>query len=179
MTYIIVDLEATCWKKRRDIRQMEIIEIGAVRLCHGTEDKSDNMQDEFSSFVRPVAEPVLSEFCKELTSIRQADVDAADDFKTVFIRFLEWIGPDPYVLCSWGAYDLKQIEVDCRRHGIPLPEGFHNHYNLKEIFASQRSIRPCGMRRALRILDIPHEGTHHRALSDARNIAKIAMHVLP
>ena len=25
----------------------------------------------------------------------------------------------------------------------------------------------CGMKRALRILDIPHEGTHHRALSDA------------
>jgi len=176
MDYIIVDLEATCWDNDFNIDQMEIIEIGAVRLRQ--ESEAFNILDEYSTFVRPVVQPVLSEYCKELTSIQQSYVDSADSFDVVFPRFLYWIGSEPYGLCSWGTYDLKQFEIDCMRHNAPFPEEFRNHFNLKALFAKQRKIKRCGMKRALQILEISHEGIHHKALSDARNIAKIAVHVL-
>jgi inhibitor of KinA sporulation pathway (predicted exonuclease) len=35
------------------------------------------------------------------------------------------------------------------------------------------------MARALKIAGLPLEGTHHRAIDDVRNIAKLAMLVLP
>lgn len=71
MNYIIFDLEATCWENDHK-RQNEIIEIGAVKLNEGLKTVSD-----FQIFVKPALSPQLSDFCKRLTSISQADVDAA------------------------------------------------------------------------------------------------------
>jgi len=175
MRYVIVDLEATCWEGGSNIEKMEIIEIGAVTLASG----QGPVSEEFSAFVRPAIEPILSDYCMQLTSIRQADVDDADDFKVVFPRFIDWIGTKPFTLCSWGAYDLKQFRVDCERHSIALPDSFLQHINLKQQFANLKGIKPCGMAKALKVLGIKLEGTHHRGIDDARNIAKIAVQILP
>lgn len=172
--YIILDLEATCWRKGTRPARMEIIEFGAVMLAA----PSMAVIDEFSCFVRPVNEPELSEFCTELTSITQHDVDGADTFPTVLENFLKWIGPGHFTLCSWGAYDLRQLIVDCERHSIPFPKSLKNHINLKKTFCDLKRIKPCGMKRALRILGIPLEGKHHRGIDDARNIVKIAQVIL-
>lgn len=175
MNYVIIDLEATCWKTNQTPQRMEIIEIGAVFL----ESSSIKPRREFAKFVRPVNEPILGDFCKELTSIRQEQVDEADDFSTVFPQFLEWIGNEPFKTCSWGAYDMKQFRIDCERHKLTFPASFGNHINLKAEFARIRNEKPCGMSFALQKLHIPLEGTHHRGIDDARNIAKIAQIILP
>lgn len=175
MQYIIVDLEATCWKKGTLPDRMEIIEIGAVML----DSSSGPVTAEFAEFVKPIQEPFLSDFCRELTTIRQEDVDSADTFQPVFQRFLNWIGDEPFRLCSWGAYDLRQFTIDCERHGIPFPASFTHHINLKKAFADLRGIKPCGMKGALFMLGMSLEGQHHRGIDDARNIAKVAQLVLP
>ncbi len=175
MRYLIVDLEATCWEKGTNPSRMEIIEIGAVWLA--AENTSSTL--EFARFVRPIIEPTLSAFCTQLTSIRQQDVDEADDFSLVFPAFLDWIGPEPFTLCSWGAYDLNQFRVDCQRHHLAFPSTFERHLNLKRAFADWKGIKPCGMKAALGILGLPLEGQHHRGIDDARNIARIARVLLP
>ncbi len=169
MRYLIIDLEATCWEKGTRPGRQEIIEIGAVMLVS----PADPPEGEFSAFVRPIDRPDLSDFCTQLTSITQADVDHAEPFDKVFPRFIEWIGPQSFQWCSWGAYDLKQFRTDCRRHNIAFPELFENHINLKKRFAEQTGLRPGGMREALRRLDLTLVGTHHRGIDDARNIARI------
>ena len=126
-----MDLEATCWDTSRPRSQMEIIEIGAVRL-----DAALTIMDELDSFVRPVVEPKLSQFCTALTTIKQADVDGADMFPAVFARFLEWIGVGPYRLCSWGFFDVGQVRLDCTRFGLVFHEQFESeHLNIKQVFA--------------------------------------------
>jgi len=169
MRYLIIDLEATCWEKGTRPTRQEIIEIGAVMRVSPT----DSLGDEFSTFVHPIDRPVLSDFCRTLTSITQADVDHAESFDKVFQRLIEWIGPQPFQWCSWGAYDLKQFRVDCRRHNIAFPKSFENHTNLKKRFAEHMALRPGGMREALHRLKLPLVGTHHRGIDDARNIARI------
>jgi 3'-5' exoribonuclease 1 len=173
--YIIVDLEATCWENVRDYDRMETIEIGAVELPAGDAPPGR----EFSRFIRPVAEPQLSDFCQRLTTIRQRDVDGADYFWAVFPEFLSWIGTEPFILCSWGEYDLTQFRVDCRRHGLIFPASFERHLNLKKQFARIFGCKVSGMARALAQAGLPLEGTHHRGIDDARNIARLAALVLP
>jgi 3'-5' exoribonuclease 1 len=75
---VVVDLEATCWPPAdpRGREDMEIIEIGALLV----ETPSLEPVDEFDSFVRPLRHPTLSDFCKELTSIDQEDIDQAAPF---------------------------------------------------------------------------------------------------
>jgi 3'-5' exoribonuclease 1 len=173
--YVIVDLEATCWEAGSTPERMEIIEIGSVLL----ESSAGPVSREFASFVKPVASPQLSDFCTQLTSIRQEDVDEAGTFREVLPRFLEWIGPEPYTLCSWGAYDLNQFRQDCRRHNLPFPEAFERHVNLKKEYSRLRGVKPMGMKGALAQEGMPLEGTHHRGIDDARNIARLAQIVLP
>ena len=176
MDLIVVDLEATCWDTSRARDQMEIIEVGAVRL-----DAALTIVDEFDCFVRPVVEPKLSQFCTALTTIKQADVDGADMFPVVFARFLEWIGMGrPYRLCSWGFFDVGQFRLDCARFGPVFPEQFESdHLNIKQVFAEWKGVRRCGMAAALDLLGLPLAGTHHRGIDDARNIARIVQETLP
>ena len=185
MRYIVVDLEATCWEQGQTPERMEIIEIGAVSLPSVSQTSDRDCTDtecsapEFQSFVRPVAEPILSPFCRKLTTIEQASVDTADLFPVVLDRFLQWIGPSPITLCSWGAYDLEQFRIDCRRHQIEFPKAFQKHINLKDQYSRFFGSKRCGMATALQQQKIAFVGTHHRGIDDARNIAKLAHRILP
>ncbi|HTI72666.1 MAG TPA: 3'-5' exonuclease [Candidatus Limnocylindria bacterium] len=167
---IVVDLEATCWKDGNLRERQEIIEIGAVRLSADTR----QLGDSFSLLVRPTLEPVLTDFCKQLTGIRQEEVDSAESFPVVFERFLAWTGSGPYRLASWGGYDLKQLNLECTRHQTPPPGWFADHVNVKQAFARWKRIQPCGMASALEFCQLPLDGRHHRGLDDAMNIAKMA-----
>lgn len=171
MQFIIFDLEATCWENDRT-RTNEIIEIGAVKL-------NDRLEfiDAFSKFIKPSLNPILSEFCTNLTSISQNDVDSASSFNKVMSDFENWaLSQDTNVLfCSWGFYDKKQIIRECRikNYSGRIIKLLDKHISLKHRFAELKRIEPCGMGKALSILGLPLEGTHHRGIDDAKNIAKI------
>jgi inhibitor of KinA sporulation pathway (predicted exonuclease) len=46
---------------------------------------------EFHTFVRPVVNPSLTDFCQELTGITQADVDAAPTFPEALLCLTRWL----------------------------------------------------------------------------------------
>ena len=56
----------------RSSAEMEIIEIGAVRL-----DNRFQVAGQFQGFVKPVGNPLLTPFCTQLAGIRQGDVENA------------------------------------------------------------------------------------------------------
>lgn len=169
---VVFDLEATCWEGDTPPERMETIEIGAVRLGPDLAP-----QAEFQRFVRP--EAALSAYCTQLTGIRQADVDAAASFPEVLDAFVAWVGPPPVRGASWSSYDLRQLRQDCVRHARDLPAMLESHLDVQALYARRRSGRRVPMTTALAELGLAHEGPHHRALDDARNIARIAAHLVP
>lgn len=169
---LVIDLEATC--DEGDCLQasdMEIIEIGAVwATAEGI------VLDEFQALVHPVVRPQLTLFCRQLTRIEQADVDSAEPFPVIAARlssFAQRHHAPGATWGSWGQYDAKQLVRDCERHGIKHPLAAFQHVNLKRRFAKTRRIKEVGMARALQMVGLPLDGTHHRGLDDARNIAKL------
>jgi len=74
MDYVVVDLEATCWEGS-SVENMEVIEIGAVSL------DGEILQpiSDFQQLVRPTTNPVLTDYCKDLTGIEQQQIDSAPD----------------------------------------------------------------------------------------------------
>lgn len=119
----------------------------------------------------------MTPFCKELTGITQAEVDSAEKFPQVLNKFLTWCGDtyreDTFILASWGFYDRKQLTQDCQYHNIPFPQEFQTHVSLKHLFGQKYRIRPCGMDKALQMKGLHLDGSHHRALADAKNISKL------
>ena len=164
--YVVIDLEATCWENYA-VGQNEIIEIGAVAY-----EPEHGVLGDFQTFVKPKLRPQLSKFCKQLTKIQQEDVDSARSFPEAFESLNHWAREFlPFLFVSWGDYDRKQFQMDCRLHGVDYP--FVNHMNLKKVFADILGCQPMGMVRSLIRLSLSPEGTHHRALDDTRNITRI------
>src|ERR1035437_5649018 len=106
-TLVIFDLEATCWEEGAELKRVdsEIIEIGAVRV----DKETGEIIDKFQSFVKPHFHLELSDYCKNLTSIQQDDVDAANMFYEVMPTFDYWLGETDEYIMSWGMYDKNQI----------------------------------------------------------------------
>ncbi|NLB57482.1 MAG: exonuclease domain-containing protein, partial [Gammaproteobacteria bacterium] len=150
--------------------EMEVIEIGAALLDPATWE----VNEEFDSFVRPVRNPRLTPFCTRLTTIAQADVDAAPGFVEAVAKLQDWLRPFRLTAWgSWGNYDRRQIHQDCDFHGIAFPIQVQ-HFNLKDRFTKRQGLdRRPGLGPALRIAGMEFEGTPHRALDDVRNIARL------
>ena len=164
--YLIVDLEATCWENKSQ-GTGEIIEIGAVMYEVGK-----LVLSEFGSFVRPKLSAHLSEFCTRLTSIRDGDIAGAPALPEALAKLLDWARPfEPWTFGCWGDYDRNQFERDCRLHGIPCP--FGEHVNIKKACAAWKGCSPKPLGAAVGMLGLAFEGTAHRGIDDARNIARV------
>ncbi|MGV0024784.1 exonuclease domain-containing protein [Phormidesmis priestleyi] len=182
--YLVLDLEATCCDLDSIPReQMETIEIGAVMVDGETLESISSSYPqgvaEFQTFIRPVTHPKLTEFCTQLTSITQSDVDNAPKFGEAMATFEQWLTHYPnYLFCSWGKFDQHQLKKDCRLHEIPFSLG-RKHFNLKTRFArSQRLKERVPMPQALELIQAPLEGTLHRGIDDARNLVKLLPYAL-
>jgi len=110
---VIFDLEATCWDTKtatelfKQQHEMEIIEIGAVAIDKSTYD----IISTFQTFVKPVLNPILSDYCKNLTSITSKDISTGLPFTEAYTNFMAWAN-NPQQFIGWGYYDYNQIKKD-------------------------------------------------------------------
>jgi 3'-5' exoribonuclease 1 len=165
---VVVDVEATCWKKGIFSRQKETIEIGAVQLVLH---RRPSRWPEFQTFVRPRRYPRLSSFCRELTGITQEDVDAAPAFPEALRLLLDWLEPlERVVLATWSRYDLWQIDLDLEGHGLPrLAIPVLDVKKLAAGIVGAKSLEKTARELLPDDLSLPR----HRAVADARRTALI------
>lgn len=175
--WLVIDLEATTEEGGWPVEEMEIIEIGAcVTGPQGQE------LGHFQRFVRPQRRPLLTRFCRELTHIGQAEIDAAATLPEVWASFEQWLTGHPHLQgwASWGDYDRRQLELQWQQFGLDSRLRRLPHLNLKALFARQRQLpRPVGLKMALQLAGLQFQGTQHRALEDARNTARLLPLTLP
>lgn len=168
-----VDVEATCSSDSAVPReQMEVIEFGGVLLDRDTMEVVERIE----FFIKPILHPVLTDFCKELTHITQQQVDEGHTYVwalSLMRAFRERFGDD-FCWCSWGAFDKNIFVQDGELHGLsPILEP-HNHFNLKVWFSNLNDKKKgFGLNKAIAFKNLEFIGQHHRALSDAENVAQI------
>ena len=165
---IVVDFEATCDDGGRiQPHEMEIIEIGAVKVNR----KTGEVLDSFQSVVCPTIRPNLTSFCMRLTGIQQQDVDAAKTFELVLEDWKAWLGHPFWTYASWGEFDRTILERILLEMGEELI--FANHINLKTRAKEVLGLKKTGLVEALRHVGMAFEGRQHRALDDVVNIASL------
>jgi len=176
--WLVIDLEATTEEGGWPVAEMEIIEIGASLV-----NQDGREIDHFERFVRPVRRPLLTPFCRELTHIQQSFIDSASTLPAVWPQFERWIAQHRERLVawtSWGDYDRQQLQQDWRQHQLTSELATLPHINLKQRFAKARHLqKPCGLNTALQLAGMHFNGPQHRALSDARNTARLLPLVMP
>lgn len=172
-TLLVVDLEATCWRgPPPDGMISEIIEIGLTPL----DLRALAVGEKQSILVRPEVSTV-SNFCTELTTLTQEQVDGGVTFRDACRQLVESHRSGGRVWASYGEYDRRTFRSQCDRTGVAYPFGDH-HIDVKTLVALSRGRSPVGLRAACELAGRDLEGTHHRGDDDALNVAHLLARLL-
>lgn len=75
-------------------------------------------------------------------------------------------------------YDKNMLKQQCQKFNIEYPMSA-NHINVKALLSEKLGLnKQVGMNAVLKMLKLSLEGTYHRGVDDARNIAKILNWIL-
>lgn len=177
---LVIDFEATCEANTQDYPH-EIIEFPIILVdVHEL-----TVVDEFHSFCKPVLNPILSDFCTELTGITQVDVDAAEEFPAVFQKVEEWMSEkhlgqgNKFAVVTDGPWDVSRfISLQCQHSDMIFPRWAKKWVNIRKTYGSHYQCRRKKLEDMLIYLGMKFEGTQHCGLHDSRNIARIAIRLM-
>ncbi|XP_066990302.1 ERI1 exoribonuclease 2-like isoform X1 [Macrobrachium rosenbergii] len=180
---VVLDFESTCWDNGARMGRQEIIEFPAVLLRTAT----GEIMSEFHQYVMPVEQPILSEFCKNLTGITQEQVEAGVPLGTCLGLFSSWIrklcdehqmsfntsvASKHVTFATWSDWDLGVcLHYECNRKQLRKPEFFNQWIDVKLTYKNFYQRRPQGLAGALKDLGISFEGREHSGICDTRNTA--------
>ncbi|XP_015346616.1 ERI1 exoribonuclease 2 isoform X2 [Marmota marmota marmota] len=189
---IVIDFESTCWNDGKHHNSQEIIEFPAVLLNTLT----GEIECEFHAYVQPQEHPILSEFCMELTGIKQAQVDEGAPLKICLSQFCKWIhkiqqqkkivfatgvsepSTSAAKLCAfvtWSDWDLGVcLEYECKRKQLLKPVFLNSWIDLRATYKLFYRRKPKGLSGALQEVGIEFSGREHSGLDDSRNTALLA-----
>lgn len=171
---LVIDLESTCWDRPPPAGMTsEIIEIG---LCVVDIARLERVEKR-CLLVRPVKSEI-SPFCTQLTTLTAGDLaDAGTLAEAAALLKKEYRGQER-LWASWGDYDRNQLQRCCEDQGVRYPFG-GRHLNVKTLFAAAHGlVKEIGLDAAYDQLGEKMEGTHHRGVDDAWNIAGILCRLL-
>ena len=174
---MVFDLEFTSWPGSNarnwslPNEDREIIQIGAVKI-KTTGDMRE--VDSFKILVRPLKNPILSDYIVNLTEITQEKVEKEGIlFPLALSRFINFIGEHPIDILSNGG-DEEVIEENCQIHNIPFLSIFKKSTDLKIYFSEVLGIsrKNCTSGMLPELFGLNNHEKQHDALGDARSISQ-------
>ncbi|XP_029018656.1 3'-5' exoribonuclease 1 [Betta splendens] len=179
----VVDFEATCEEDNPSGFLHEIIEFPMVLISTHTLE----IVDTFREYVKPELNPQLSDFCVNLTGIKQKMVDEADPFPEVLQKVVAWLQERElgtkykYAFLTDGAWDMsKFLKIQCRISRIRYPHFAKKWINIRKSYGNFYKVPRAQTKLStmLEKLGLQYEGRPHSGLDDSRNIARIALRML-
>ena len=178
MNYIVFDLE---WNQNPDGRRhsdsrlpFEIIEIGAVRLNEKLE-----ITGTFQQLIRPKVYKWIHDSIHEVIHVDYEDLLSGISFPRAVKEFLEWCGLE-YCFFTWGNQDVMELQRNMKfYHLMKLIPGPVTYYDVQKLFSIrfEDGISRRSLEYAIDQLEIPKNGTFHRALADAGYTACVLAHI--
>ena len=184
--FLVLDFECTCEMGDKSWPH-EIIEFPVCLLDLNTLE----IVAEFHRYVRPIRNPTLTAFCRNLTGITQAQVDAAEPLPVVMKEFEQWYQknvferylspekfPDPdhrkkVIFATDTISDINNFlfRMAAGRDKVHVPDYFREYIDIRATFHSyfkpKYKLKLPGMLREMRLR---FQGTEHSGIDDTRNI---------
>ena len=179
MNYIVLDLEfnqSFPFKTGKKVEPnpecpFEIIQIGAVKLNEAFEQLGT-----FNYMIRPQIYPRLHPFVEKITGIHPEQLQDKPSFPEAYTAFLEFIGKEPAILCTWGGDDVKSLFRNIYFYdldGDALTDQFLNVQPFAAEYLNHEAGKAIGLKNAVEALGIPEGETFHNALNDAVYTAEV------
>ncbi|KAG8363972.1 hypothetical protein BUALT_Bualt19G0078000 [Buddleja alternifolia] len=172
--FVVIDFEATCDKEKIPYPQ-EIIEFPSVIVSGFT----GQLQGCFQTYVRPTFNHLLTDFCMDLTGIKQNQVDVGVTLSEALFEHDQWLEKSGikysnFVVVTWSDWDCKvMLESECRYKNIRKPSYFDRWINLRVPFHQVFGGVKCNLKGAVEKAGLVWEGCPHCGLDDAKNTARL------
>nr|XP_048723447.1 ERI1 exoribonuclease 2 isoform X3 [Caretta caretta] len=176
--------------------RIKSIEFPAVLLNTST----GEIESEFHMYVQPQEHPILSEFCTELTGIKQNQVDEGVPLNICLSQFSKWIQKiqkekkiifnsdvsshsvseaKSSTFVTWSDWDLGVcLQYECKRKQLRKPDILNSWIDLRATYKLFYTRKPKGLNGALQDLGIEFAGREHSGLDDSRNTARLAWRMI-
>uniref|UniRef100_A0A8C8VF43 ERI1 exoribonuclease family member 2 n=1 Tax=Pelusios castaneus TaxID=367368 RepID=A0A8C8VF43_9SAUR len=151
-------------------------------------------------YVQPQEHPILSEFCTELTGIKQNQVDEGVPLNICLSQFSKWIqkiqkekkiifnsdvsshsvsDAKACTFVTWSDWDLGVcLQYECKRKQLRKPDILNSWIDLRATYKLFYTRKPQGLNGALQDLGIEFAGREHSGLDDSRNTACLAWRMI-
>lgn len=189
LNYGLLDIEMTCDGKQENGKfiddgrmkhsQREIISVGFV-VC----DDTYNIKNKYSSFVKPVHNPIITDYCEKLTGITQNNVDRGKKCNNAF-RDIREMCQKYSINCIFTFGNADKIGIlSSAKWNIKEKENVNNLYFIsKKIIDVRPAIlkkiecknyrKSPSLSKIAENLGIRITVEHHNALNDAILLCKI------
>ena len=169
--YIIFDMEWTTWEGAQERKwggpneYREITQIGAILVDGETlEEKAHSLL-----FVKPVKNPIVSEFFTKLTGITQQEIDEKGMTLPAALAALKTFAGDREFYC-FGS-DGKRVMENCALLEIQSPFPAERFHNVKEVFQANGIDTTGYMSSTItQAFGVEPDRHAHDGLSDSRSI---------
>ncbi|MBE4907460.1 3'-5' exonuclease KapD [Bacillus luteolus] len=161
--YLFIDFEFTMPENRSNPYGFypEIIEVGLVAVI------GQKIRGTFSSYVKPLKFPILTERCRTFLSITQEQVNNGITFEELVKKLNEFDPAQESTIITWGNMDMKVLRQNCIKANLAFPfKGRQRDLSMeyKRFFGDQNQ---TGLWKAVQEYGKEGTGKHHCALDDA------------
>lgn len=176
-----LDFEATCWPAEEKPElyatavPQEIIEFPCIKV----DTKYFNIVSQFHTYVKPRFQPILSEFCTQLTGIMQETVDDQPEFPQVLQDFQRWLDENNgsnqnYAFVTCGNWDLGIcLPNQCRDYGLETPKWIYKTVNLKKAHQKVHGKYARSFKEILEQNGLEFQGRPHSGIDDTKNVVRV------
>lgn len=178
MYFIVFDLEFNQDINSYQLNDMktskypyEIIQIGAIKL-----DQDYRTVATFNRYIKPSIYSQISSFVSELTGITSEQLLSEEPFHLIFKEFINFIGENNSIFCTWGMSDMKELYKNAEYHKLDkklLPELYINLQPYVSTFLNLPKSQLLKLQTAVEVLDILMPYRFHNALNDAYYTAEL------
>jgi inhibitor of KinA sporulation pathway (predicted exonuclease) len=179
---LVLDFEANCVESG-SLPCQEIIEFPVVPIDVKTRTALNDKV--FHTYVKPTVVPTLSEFCTQLTGIKQVQVNSGKLITQVLDELDVWMNtngftPENSTFVTCGRWDLNTcLKKEAAFKKIDLKQYLRKFINVKDAWMAMNFCsKATGMPGMLESYGHKLEGRHHSGIDDSKNIAKIVISLL-
>jgi len=141
---VVIDFEATCELQNSDDYEHEIIQFPAILVDVARQ----QVVDEFNYYCKPSKQPVLSNFCTQLTGIAQETVDNSSEFPEVLKAFNKWLRKHQlgttytFSFVVDGSCDMgKFLHTQCLISQVKYPYYAHHWINIRHTYSNLYKVK--------------------------------------
>ncbi|CAK75902.1 unnamed protein product (macronuclear) [Paramecium tetraurelia] len=176
---ILFDIQVSCIEDNRQNYNQEIIEISAK--VYDIDQRK--IVRNFQKYIKPVDNPIISEFCTKQTGIKQFQINNGISLQQAINQLTDIFKElGRFCIITKGDFDLLILKKEAQRKNIKLVRNFTYYINIKKVFPkslrSKTSLKDPSMTEMLECCGLLQYDNHESETAKVDDLANLVDYLI-